>query len=648
MGKGIDKKNHRVDFLPFDITIKVPEGTKIAEAVKKARLPLPFSCGGEGLCGDCVVRITKGTFKARPTAILSGRLIAEGFALACQTKISDDLTIVLPHFQELAIRSVVDSEFFRNQKDSLSGVYEHHPAVILTELRIPPPTLEDNYSDLRRLELAFQKKTGIKQTECPYSVLSGLARAIRAKNGHVQVVSLRGQDDATFADVLPGSRDKKIYGLACDIGTTTVALHLADLGSGEIVCTSTSLNQQIKGGEDIISRINYAQKPGGLQELQKLIIHTINTLIRTTTQKKGISHTDIYFGVFAGNTTMGHLFLRLDPNHIREEPYVPTFNDLPLIPAGNLGLRMNPEAKIYLSPSVGSYVGGDITAGMLCTPLLRSSEKTSLFIDAGTNGELVVGNKDWLMTCACSAGPAFEGGGIKCGMPAAAGAIERIELDYRGRVKHSVIGGIKPKGLCGSGLIDLLAELFIHGFIDRNGKFNKEQIPDKIIESDEGTAFLVEPAAKSYWGKDICITERDIANLLRTKGAVYSAYSLLIKSVGLREEEIDSIYIGGGFGQHLNAENAIRIGLLPDLDRGRFHYVGNSSLLGATLILLSDKNKKLVDEIAKKMTYIELNTEPSYMNEFTGSLFLPHTDRDLFPSVKQLFIQGNRIKRSNK
>jgi len=635
MGKGEAKKNHRVTFLPFDISINVPERTKIADAVKKADLPLPFPCGGEGTCGDCAVRITNGTFKAKPTATLSDQLITDGFVLACQTEITDDLTIVLPHFQELEIKSVVDSEFFKNNRDTISGNCEHDPALVLTELEVPFPTLEDNYSDLRRLERAYQKKTGIKNVTCPLSVLSRLAQVLRSQSGQVQVVALHDLDDSRILDVLPPSRDKRIYGLACDIGTSTVALHLVDLDTGEIACTASSLNQQIKCGEDIISRINYAQKPGRLDELQKLIVHTINSLIHTTIQKTGISHTDIYYASFSGNTTMSHLLLKLDPHYIREEPYVPTFNDLPLFSASEIGLSMNPEARIYLSPSVGSYVGGDITAGILCTPILRNSKKISLFIDAGTNGELVIGNKEWLMTCACSAGPAFEGGGIKCGMPASEGAIETIELDTRGMGKYKVIGGSQPKGLCGSGLVDLLAELFIHGFIDRHGKFKPEQIPDRIVESEEGTAFLVEESSKSYWGKDICITEKDIANLLRTKGAVYSAFSLLLKSIGLGHDEIDSFYIAGGFGQHLDVENAIRIGLLPDLKRERFHYIGNSSLLGAYMILVCDKNMEIIQNIAKKMTYIELNTEPSYMNEFTGSLFLPHTDMSLFPSVKK-------------
>jgi uncharacterized 2Fe-2S/4Fe-4S cluster protein (DUF4445 family) len=334
---------------------------------------------------------------------------------------------------------------------------------------------------------------------------------------------------------------------------------------------------------------------------------------------------------------MSHLLLQLDPQTIRKEPYVPTFTELPLFLAKEIGLAMNPEARIYLAPSVGSYVGGDITAGILCTPILKTADTISLFLDAGTNGELVIGNKDWLMTCACSAGPAFEGGGIRCGMPASEGAIETIELGKTGQAEYRVIGGTQPKGLCGSGLVDLLAELYIHGFIDRHGKFKSNQIPDRIVKSDRGKAFCVEEASKTYWGKDICITERDIANLLRTKAAVYSAFSLLLKNIGLEREKIDSIYIAGGFGQNLDVENAIRIGLLPDLDRSRFHFIGNSSLLGATMVLLCDKNREYLQNITKKMTYIELNTEPSYMNEFTGSLFLPHTDMSLFPSVEKYF-----------
>ncbi|MDH4217687.1 MAG: ASKHA domain-containing protein [Candidatus Aminicenantes bacterium] len=637
MAKKSGQKQYSLTFLPFDISVKAPRGAKIWEAAKKAHLPLRAACGGEGTCGECLVQIKSGTYEAKPSAVLSGHFVSQGYSLACQTDITDDLVVVLPQFQELLIKSVVGSEFFEEHKNNISGIFEHDPVVKSLELQLPSPTLEDNYSDLKRMEREFQKKTGMDKPSCTYSVLAKLAQAVRAEHGQVRVVYIHFPNQATIVDVFPVREDKKICGVACDIGTSTVALHVVDLKTGKIESTASSLNQQIKCGEDIISRINYAQKHGHLQELQELIVRTINHLIESASQKTRMSPSDVYYASFSGNTTMIHLLLKLEPRYIREEPYVPTFNDLPLIDGRELGLNMNPEAKIHLSPAVGSYVGGDITAGLLCTPILMDSEKTALFIDAGTNGELVVGNKEWLMTCACSAGPAFEGSGITCGMPASEGAIEKVELDKSGDVHYKVIGRINPRGLCGSGLVDLLAELFIHGYLDRHGKFKEPKASQRMVDSEEGLAFVVVEGKKSFWGKDLILTERDIANLIRTKGAIYSACSLLLKNVGLPYDKIDALYIAGGFGQHLNIENAIRIGLLPDLERDRFYYIGNSSLLGAYLILLSDKNKDLANVIAQRMTYVELNTEPSYMNEFTGSLFLPHTDINQFPSVKRIF-----------
>lgn len=632
----IGKKEFNLKFLPFDVNVKVSSGASLLDAVKTADLPLKTTCGGKGTCGDCVVQIISGAYRSKQSAALSDKLASQGFALACQTKITDNITAQLSHFRELAIKSIVDAKFFEQQKDKISGLYAVNPPVKKIELNLPPPTLEDNYSDLRRIERELQKKFSLKKLECEYSVLKKLAHAVRKDHGKISVILFISGKEATIIDVVPQSEKKKLYGVACDIGTTTVALHLVNLGSGKTESTVSSLNQQITSGEDIISRINYAQKPEGLRKLHELIILTVNNLIEMASRSAQISLSDIYYASLSGNTTMFHLLLNLEPRHIREEPYVPTFNQVPVILSSQLGLKMNHEGRIHCAPAVGSYVGGDITAGLLCTPMLRDSKKISLFIDAGTNGELVVGNKDWLVTCACSAGPAFEGSGIKCGMPASEGAIEGIKMLDSGKFEYEVIGGTKPRGICGSGLVDLLAELFIHGYVDRHGKYNEKKASEKIVEVEEGKGFLIEEGKKSFWGKDLIITENDISNLIRTKGAVFSACSLLLKNVGLSFEEIDSFYIAGGFGQHLNIENAIRIGLLPDLERDRFHYLGNSSLLGAYLILLSYRNEDLADAVAQKMTYIELNTEPNYMNEFTGALFLPHTDIKLFPSVKKI------------
>jgi len=629
-------KKYKVKFFPFESTVSVSSGTSILDSAKKANLPLKTTCGGKGTCGDCVIRVLSGTYKSKLSAALSEELFKQGYALACQTEVNDNLTIQLPQFQELSIKIVSGSEFFEEHKNNISGIYEINPVVKSISLRIAPPTLEDNYSDLKRLEREFRKKLATEDLNCEYSVLRKLAHVVREEKGEITIILFRQGQSWTIIDVKAAKAAKNIYGLACDIGTTTVVLYLVELTSGRILGTASSYNQQLKCGEDIISRINYAQQPERLQELHNLIIMTVNNLIDKATRSAKISTEDLYSASISGNTTMIHLFLNLEPRYIREEPYVPTFNQVPIVLSRDLGLKMNYEGRVLCGPAVGSYVGSDITAGLLCTPLVRDSKKISLFIDAGTNGELVVGNSDWLMTCACSTGPAFEGSGIRCGMPATEGAIEQLKIKNNGELEYKVINGSKPKGLCGSGLVDLLAELFVHGYIDRHGKFNVQKAKARLVEDETGIGFLIEKGNNSYWGKDLIITEKDISNLIRTKGAVFSACSLLLKNAGLTFDKIDAFYIAGAFGQHLNIENSIRIGLLPDLERNKFHYIGNSSLLGAYLILLSDKNREMVNEISKKMTYIELNTEPTYMNEYTGALFLPHTKIELFPSVKKI------------
>jgi uncharacterized 2Fe-2S/4Fe-4S cluster protein (DUF4445 family) len=630
-----ESENHEVTILPFDTTVEVERGALILDAVIKASLPFKSTCGGKGTCGECIVQVIRGEYQTKSTAAMSDHALSQGFALACETEVKGDLVIGLPKFQELSLKSIVDYSIDAGQRKAISGSCEIDPPVKKIDLQIASPTLEDNYSDMKRLEREFLKNHDIYHSvKCEYSALKKLAYAIRKDNGKLSVVLSTLGETGTIIDIVPQSEGKQVCGIACDLGTSTVALHLVDLSDGKILSTVSSYNQQIKCGEDVISRINFARKPGRLQELQSLIIGTINHLIKKAVKISRISVSDIYYATVSGNTTMIHLFLNLEPRFIREEPYVPTLNQVPITLSRDVGLDMNYEGRIFCAPAVGSYVGGDITAGMICTPILLDSDKISLFIDAGTNGELVLGNKDWLMTCACSAGPAFEGSGIKCGMPASEGAIEGIKNAEKGMFEYEIIDNEKPKGLCGSGLVDLLAELFLHGYVDRHGKFSEKAGRENIVETEEGPGFVIEKGENCFWGQDLLITENDISNLIRTKGAVYSACSVLLKSAGLSFGEIDSFYIAGGFGQHLNIENAVRIGLLPDLERDRFHYIGNSSLQGSYLGLISDSNRGLVDEIADKMTYIELNTEPRYMDEYTGALFLPHTDMKLFPSVE--------------
>ena len=631
-----DRSHFRIEFQPFGVHVNESPGTCLLDACRKARVPLSATCGGKGTCGDCIVKVIKGTYTIKPSSFLPEKLRKQGFVLACQTLIEDDLFVQLPEFQELSLKATVDMRSLLDQKDSLIADLDVSSPVEKLPLTLPSSTLDDNYSDLKILETEIKKERPLDTVYCEYSVLKKLAHTVREKQGQVEVILFRDGLSWTILDVEPLSPHKNLLGIACDIGTTTVALQVVDLQTGKILGFASSYNQQIKCGEDIISRINYAQKPERLQELHEAIISTINNLLEKAIEATGGATSDIYFASLTGNTTMVHLLLGLDPRYIREEPYVPTLNRVPIIRSREIHLKMNPEARVHCAPSVGSYVGGDILAGLLCTPIVSQIDKISVFIDIGTNGELVLGNKEWLMSCACSAGPAFEGGGTRCGMPAATGAIEKLKIREDGTVEYRVIEGGKPKGLCGSGLIDLLAELFIRGYVDRHGKFNTEKIGNRLVDNEVGKGFLVETSTRSFWGKDLLITENDIANLIRTKGAVFSACALLLKHTGLSFDQIESFYIAGGFGQYLDVENAIRIGLLPDLERTRFHYLGNTSLLGAHLILLSEKNRERVNELEKMMTYLELNTEPGYFNEYTGALFLPHTKKELFPSVERL------------
>jgi uncharacterized 2Fe-2S/4Fe-4S cluster protein (DUF4445 family) len=632
---GPKPKKFSVTFLPFETTLEVAAGTDLLQAARAGHLPLKATCGGQGTCGGCVVRILRGECRKKPSAALSDQLFSQGYALACSTKVAGHLTVELPQFEELSLEKVVDFRFIDELKDSLSGVWEIDPPLRKIGLSLPLPSLEDNSSDLRRLERELRKKIAFDTLDCQYSALRKLTSAARQDQGKVWVVVFKKGASAVVLDVGAPPASQRILGLACDIGTSTVALHLVDLESGKVLGTASSYNQQLKCGEDVISRIDYAQKPGRLTELNRLVLGTISHLIGKVTRGAKVRPAEIYYAVFAGNTTMTHLFLNLDPRFIREDPYVPTFNEVPELRGADLGLGLHPEAMVFCAPAVGSYVGGDISAGLLATPLLRDSERISLFVDAGTNGEIVVGNRDWLMTCACSAGPAFEGGGIRCGMPALRGAIERIEIRGNGQSEYSVIHAKKPKGLCGSALVDLLAGLFVHGLIDRSGRFQQRSPGGSIVMAENGLAFRIEEGKNTHWGNDLLITESDIANLIRTKAAVFAACSTLLKKLDLGFDRIESVYIAGGFGKSLSIESAVRIGLLPDLERTKFRYLGNTSLFGTYLILLSDRNKQMAEAVGQKMTYVELNAEPKYMNEYTASLFLPHTDASLFPSVER-------------
>jgi uncharacterized 2Fe-2S/4Fe-4S cluster protein (DUF4445 family) len=430
----------------------------------------------------------------------------------------------------------------------------------------------------------------------------------------------------------PGDTTEKHYGLAVDVGTTTVVAQLIHLKSGNVLGVAGSHNLQARFGEDVISRMVYAcGKEGGLHPLHTAIIENINNLIRSLTTEKGIHPLDITSLVTAGNTTMSHMLLSLIPCSIRVDPYVPTANVYPQVRARELGIDIHPEGLVELVPGVASYVGGDIVAGIIACGMADRPE-VRVLIDVGTNGEIAVGNNEWMVCCSASAGPAFEGGGIKHGMRATRGAIEKLILSD-GRVEYKTIGKGKVKGICGSGLIDCLYELAIHHLIDGEGKFLFSPQDERFVEKDGEIQFILAPASETETGHAIVITQSDISHLIRSKGAVYAAIKSLIDYVGLKFQAIETFFVAGGFGSYLDIPKAVGIGLLPDIDRARIRFVGNSSLMGARMCLLSTHTMERAAQIARGTTNLELSTYQPFMDEYVAAMFLPHTDRRLFPSV---------------
>lgn len=595
-------------------------------------------CGGEGSCGRCVVRVDSRDIQTDSLGILPKEAVDEGYVLACKTVVLDSpLTVEVPEpVGRTGGKFIEDEDADWLIPDELvSGRLQIEPLARKMFLRVPAPQLEDGLSDADRVTRSIQKEIGKRRVEYPLSVIQSLADALRENDGRVTVTLMHTSDRDRVIDVKSGDRSTRSFGVAVDVGTTTIAVQLVSLTTAKVLATRIDYNAQISCGLDVISRIHYARSPIRREELRVRVLGTINNLIRKAAQAHGVTPDEISTAAIAGNTAMMHLLLGLNPEYIRLEPYTPTLHEASNFTAEEIGVHIHPESRIFLCPSVGSYVGGDITAGLLCTGFVEDTESIHLFMDIGTNGELVVGNRDFLITCACSAGPAFEGGGIEQGMRAAAGAIERVEIDPEtGVAKYWTIGDAKPLGICGSGMISLLANLFRIGWIDQAGKLSRSRKSSAIQFDGRRGQYQVVSAEESETGSAITISEVDIENIMRAKAAVYCAIGLLLNHAGVAVDKVSDIYIAGGFGRFLDLEDAITIGLLPDLPRDKFKYIGNSSLSGAHKVLISREYRERLFELSRRMTYIELNTNPSYMDQYTSALFLPHTDMTLFPSVQ--------------
>lgn len=615
----------------------MPTGTLISEVIQGASLDLSQPCGGQGRCGRCAVILEGTGARRRSTIRLTAEDVATGYALACQTVIEGDVTITIPEQERIERRLATDKSA---RKIELPFAYD--PATMQSvqafQVDLPPPSLQDNMDDLSRLEKVFIAK-GFSSIIVPLPILRRLGTTLRDAEWSPWVVVETQPPSSGPARLIDLSPEPiQPIGLALDIGTTTVTTLLVDLTTGQVLNSAAEYNGQIARGEDVISRIIYAEKKD-LNELGELVRQTIDTLLERLKRRTGISPEGIHKVTVAGNTTMIHLFLGLPPSSIRLTPYIPTVNYPQPHLASELNLGVHPQASVLCLPGVASYVGADISAGVLASGLADADELT-LFIDVGTNGETVLGTKEWMVTCACSAGPAFEGAGVVNGMRATAGAIEEIWVHsetYEPTIR--VIGGAKPRGICGSGLISLLSELFVTGVVDRAGNVKLDLDTPRVRQGEHGPEYVVAWGDETETGRDIVLTKVDVDNLMRAKAAIYAGFTVLAENVGVELKNAKQVLVGGAFGKYINVENAIKIGLLPDLSWDRFHFLGNTAVLGSYMALLSHQSRQQIQEIAQMLTYVELSADNTFYDAFTAALFLPHTEITRFPSVAEIWEQ---------
>ncbi|HUS84546.1 MAG TPA: ASKHA domain-containing protein [Anaerolineales bacterium] len=631
---------HKVKLLPEEKTVEVPSGTLITEAAASAGLEITQPCGGQGRCGRCAVKIEEGTVRRRSTIRLNTDDLNSGWALACQSLIEGDAVVSIPE-QERIERHLVTEQTAR----AIELPFDYLPAEVQSiqtyKLSLTPPSLDDSKDDLTRLQSALQELS-YHPVEISLSLLQRIGSVLRESDWEPHVLletPTPGSGPARLIEI--GASPFHPHGLALDIGTTTVTAYLVDLISGKVKASAAEYNGQIARGEDVISRIIFAGKGNGLDELGTLVRGTIQTVLEKIQRRTGIPPDEIYKVTVAGNTTMIHLFLRLPPETIRLTPYIPAVNHPPRFLARDLDLPFHPLASVDCLPGVASYVGADISAGVLASGLAESDSLT-LFIDVGTNGEIVLGTRDWMLTCACSAGPAFEGAGVVDGMRATQGAIEEVWVHSETfEPTYRVIGGGKPRGICGSGLISLLSELFVTGVIDRSGSVKLDLDTPRVREGDHGPEYVVTWADDSDTKRDIVLSKVDVDNLMRTKAAIYAGYTVLAASIGVDLADVQQVLVGGAFGKYINIENAINIGLLPDLPWESFHFLGNTAALGTYMGLLSNEVRGQIREIANRMTYMELSADNSFYDAFTAALFLPHTDINRFPNVAKIWEEEN-------
>ncbi len=589
-----------VTFLPSGKRVAAERGKSILEIAQNAGEGIRSLCGGKGGCGKCKVVVKKGKYEINPEPhekFLSEKEMEEGVVLACQTFLLSDAEIFIPPESRLEKQQILN-EF------------------IVSEKELSPAVRKEFYSDTFLPEIISQKGYRLS---CQPDI----------EEGNLTLV-LRGNEVIAVED---GDTRSEFFGLAIDIGTTTIVTALIDLNSGNAVSIASDYNGQIIYGEEVLSRVEFVfSRKDGMKILQKAVVESINRLIDRLMEGYS-SPNKIYDVVAAGNTLMTHFFLNKDINYLFKSSKVMIekkgFTEI----AKNMGLKVNENAQVFTLPPVGRYVGGDIVGDILASRIV-DSPYLSLMVDLGTNGEIVLGSEGWAISTSVASGPAFEGYEIKHGSRAVEGAIDHVEI-VNGELEYTVIGNRKPRSICGSGLIDLLAELFKNGVVDFQGNLDRRH--ERVRKGDKELEFVVAFADETDTGDDIVFTQTDIDTLIKSKAAVCAGISVLIKKAGITPSDVERFYIAGAFGYYINFENAITIGLFPELPNAEVKQIGNGSLAGAYLALTSRKKRDLAETMAKLMTYFDLSTDADFMEEYNAALALPGK-YELFPTIYPKYV----------
>ena len=618
----------KITFLPDKKNIKVNKGTTILEALESVGININVPCGGKGICGKCKILINKGITTATPIEeeLLSGEEIKKGFRLACQTKIFEDTVIEIPSEIRLDFKRVFSSNL-KGDINRIKNNFSLGTNLKKVFLDLKKPSLDDQRSDWGRIKdgLSLKKIENISNLKISVETLKKIPILIRRANFKITVTLYNNE----IIDIEKGDTTKSSYGIAFDIGTTTVAGYLVDLNTGEELSAIAKTNLQNIHGDDVISRIGFTQKrKENLEILQREIVNILNEIIKEIIQQAGVSINNIYKITIAGNTCMHHLLLGFNPSYIAPSPYIPVIKESLNLKAKDIPrLALEPTANVFMLPNISAFVGADIVAGILAICMWKN-EKISLFIDLGTNGEIVLGSKRKMWTCSTAAGPAFEGARISSGMRAAGGAIDKVKMGNN-FITYRVIKNVKVMGICGSGLIDLIAELLKLGLISKSGKLIdreecnpklSEEIGERIIKGQKGNKFLLVKGKETENGKPIYITQRDIREVQLAKAAIYAGIKILLKEVNISPEDIQKILLAGAFGNFINKESAIRIGLIPNLPLKKIESVGNAAGTGAEIALLSERMREKCQKIAKKVKYIELSSQSDFQEEFIKAM----------------------------